>query len=75
MLTYQAICDRTHWLMGAGGTVGFDVFYEPASELELGAKARDLATIKYRLQQIHGLATRIVIQDQLATVAHDPQSD
>ena len=55
-----------HWLKGAGGTVGFDIFYEPASELEMAAKAGDLETVERQLQQIHGLAARIVIQEQPA---------
>ena len=71
---FETMAQLAHWLKGAGGTVGFDVFYEPASELELASKAMDLAAIKRQLQQIHGLAERIVIQDQLATVAHDSPS-
>ena len=60
----EALAKMAHWLKGAGGTVGFDVFYEPASELELAAKAADLATIERRLQQIHGLAARIAIDEK-----------
>ncbi len=72
---FETMAQLAHWLKGAGGTVGFDVFYEPASELELASKSMDLATTERQLQQIHGLAERIVIQDQLATVAHDSPSD
>ena len=72
---FEAMAKLAHWLKGAGGTVGFDVFYEPARDLELASKAMDLEAIEHQLHQIHGLAGRIVIQDQLATVAHDPQSD
>ena len=72
---FEAMAKLAHWLKGAGGTVGFDVFYEPASTLEVASKAMDLAVVECQLQQIHGLARRIVTQDQLATVAHDSQSD
>ncbi len=63
----EALAKLAHWLKGAGGTVGFDIFNEPAAELELAAKATDLATIEGQLRQIHGLAARIAIDDQLAT--------
>ena len=69
---FESIAKLAHWLKGAGGTVGFDVFYEPASELELAAKAMDLPAIERQLQQIHGLAGRIVIKDQLTTVSDTP---
>jgi PAS domain S-box-containing protein len=71
---FESIAKLAHWLKGAGGTVGFDVFYEPASELESAAKAMDLLAIERQLQQIHGLAERIVIEDQLATVSDAPQT-
>jgi PAS domain S-box-containing protein len=44
-----------HWLKGAGGTVGFDAFTEPAAELELAAKADDLAGCGRHLAQIRAL--------------------
>ena len=43
---FESIAKLAHWLKGAGGTVGFDVFYEPASELESAAKAMDLSAIE-----------------------------
>ncbi len=71
---FESVAKLAHWLKGAGGTVGFDVFYEPASELESAAKAMDLLAIERQLQQIRGLAGRIVIEDQLATVSDAPQA-
>ena len=72
---FEALAKLAHWLKGAGGTVGFDVFYEPASELESAAKAMDLPAIEEQLQQIHGLARRLVIDDQPAIAGHVLQSD
>ena len=72
---FESIAKLAHWLKGAGGTVGFDVFFEPASELESAAKAGDLSAIERKLQQIHGLAGRLVIDDQPAIAGHAPQSD
>ena len=34
----KAVAELAHWLKGAGGTVGFDVFTEPAAQLEIHAK-------------------------------------
>ena len=47
------------WLKGSGGTVGFDVFTEPAKELEACAKNGDGQAIPGLLKEIHSLATRI----------------
>jgi len=72
---FESIAKLAHWLKGAGGTVGFDVFYEPASELESAAKAMDLPAIERQLQQIHGLAGRLVLDAQPAIAGPAPPSD
>ena len=61
----EALAKLAHWLKGAGGTVGFDVFNHPAGELESAAKAHALEAIAPLLQQLNGLASRIVLDDQL----------
>ena len=63
---FDALAKLGHWLKGAGGTVGFDVFYEPASELESAAKAQDREAAEQHLTLIHRLAARIVVNDQPA---------
>jgi HPt (histidine-containing phosphotransfer) domain-containing protein len=61
---WETMAQLGHWLKGAGGTVGFDVFTEPASELEMAAKAGESEdAIKIHLETIHGLAERIIIHD------------
>ena len=72
---FEGLAKLGHWLKGAGGTVGFDVFYEPASELESAAKAQDLEAAEQQLQQIHRLAARIVIDDQPAIAGQVPLAD
>jgi CheY-like chemotaxis protein len=54
------LASLAHWLKGAGGTVGFDDFTEPAVELEQRAKAGDLATAGVTLKKIRGLSAAIV---------------
>ncbi len=61
----EELAKLAHWLKGAGGTVGFDVFFQPASDLECAAKAGDLADIEQQLQHLHRLAARIALPDML----------
>jgi CheY-like chemotaxis protein/HPt (histidine-containing phosphotransfer) domain-containing protein len=60
----EALAKLGHWLKGAGGTVGFDVFNQPAGKLEAAAKANDLEAVGHHLQHIHQLATRIALDEQ-----------
>ena len=59
----ETLAKLAHWLKGAGGTVGFDVFNQPAAKLEEAAKAAALAAIDEKLQQIQHLATRIAVDE------------
>jgi PAS domain S-box-containing protein len=63
------LADLAHWLKGAGGTVGFDVFFEPAREFERLARAGERAGLAHSLHQIQALARRIVVPDGATTVA------
>nr|MDJ0886351.1 Hpt domain-containing protein [Desulfobacterales bacterium] len=49
-----------HWLKGAGGTVGFDVFTAPAAELEQLAQADNAADAGRVLEHLESLAKAIV---------------
>ena len=57
---YIELAKLAHWLKGAGGTVGFDCFTEPAQQLEKFAKARDDAGIGGILQHLRSLHEVIV---------------
>ena len=67
----EALAKLGHWLKGAGGTVGFDVFVEPANDLELAAKSGDFPTIERQLGEIHALAARISIPNQLVNATQE----
>ncbi len=71
---FEGLAKLAHWLKGAGGTVGFDVFFEPASELETAAKAMDALRIEPLLQHLQRLASRIIIDDQPAFSNRPTQS-
>jgi PAS domain S-box-containing protein len=53
-----------HWLKGAGGTVGYDDFTVPARNLETLAKAGDGPGADAALQEIRGLALRLVAPEE-----------
>ncbi len=58
------LASLAHWLKGAGGTVGFDDFTEPASDLEQLAKSENAtpeASIESAIMDIRQLAGRIVM--------------
>ena len=49
-----------HWLKGAGGTVGFDDFTEPATKLETFAKSGQMKQAGQMLEQLNQLTEAIV---------------
>ena len=72
---FDTLAQLGHWLKGAGGTVGFDEFFEPASALEAAAQAKDLEASEHHIQHIHQMAARIVVDNQPVTTGHVPHSD
>lgn len=56
---YQALADLAHWLKGAGGTIGFDQFTDPAAKLEQAAKRSDEQESDQWLKSVHALAKRV----------------
>lgn len=55
----EALARFAHWLKGAGGTVGFGAFTEPAGALETQAKAGVLEGVSVALDEIEGIAARL----------------
>jgi CheY-like chemotaxis protein len=58
------LAELAHWLKGAGGTVGFDDFFEPAREFELNVKDGDVAVLAAGLRTLQGLAARMVVPEE-----------
>jgi CheY-like chemotaxis protein/HPt (histidine-containing phosphotransfer) domain-containing protein len=58
--SFNELAALAHWLKGSGGSVGYDVFYEPALKLEKAAKCADGALATACLDEVRALATRIV---------------
>ncbi len=68
------LASLAHWLKGAGGTVGFKVFHEPAATLEKAAKSGEVAAIEPLLEEISNLCARLAVRSQPADTAPDEQN-
>jgi CheY-like chemotaxis protein len=72
---FMEIAELAHWLKGAGGTVGFDVFTEPAARLEIHAKNGDAASIQPMIANLRQLAKRIVVSESDIAAASSSEAD
>jgi PAS domain S-box-containing protein len=63
-LDFPNLAALAHWLKGAGGTVGYHAFTEPARTLEMCAKAGDGPGADAALRELHHLAGRLVVPGQ-----------
>ena len=69
---HEELRELAHWLKGAGGTVGFDDFTEPAADLEDAARAADTDACSRHVATIVNLAQRIVAPGEQAPVPTKP---
>ena len=61
---FDELDEQAHWLKGAGGTVGYADFTEPALELEMLAKRREESSlIPLAIENLKRLAKRIRVPD------------
>ena len=58
-----------HWLKGAGGTVGYDAFTDPATRLEQHAKAGDFAQATLVVNELRGIVRRMVVPEDCSAEA------
>ena len=58
----EELAQLAHWLKGAGGTVGYDEFTEPAGELERFAKSRQGEQAGQMLEKVRCLAKAVAPQ-------------
>jgi signal transduction histidine kinase/CheY-like chemotaxis protein len=77
---YEELARLAHWLKGAGGTVGFDVFTEPAERLEDAARAAADHDIAQSLAEIRDYAARLEVPaapagDERATLVSDTSQE
>jgi CheY-like chemotaxis protein/anti-sigma regulatory factor (Ser/Thr protein kinase) len=72
---FRELAALAHWLRGSASTVGYDVFAQPALELEQAAEAGDTAACKTPMEQIQALALRLVVPSEDIVVAATPASE
>ncbi|MBN2581222.1 MAG: response regulator [Pirellulales bacterium] len=57
---WEKLAELAHWLKGAGGTMGFPAFTEPASRLQQQARERENEGIDRLLDELRAIIHRIV---------------
>jgi PAS domain S-box-containing protein len=60
---FEELGQLAHWLKGAGGSVGFDDYFEPAKGLEQACKDASLAQASRDMFTIGDIARRMVLDD------------
>ncbi len=63
----EELASLAHWLKGSGGSVGYQVFTAPASELELAAKAGRKEELLKPLEKISHLTRQLEAQESGAS--------
>ncbi len=58
---FSELGELAHWLKGAGGTVGFDPFFEPARRFEQHARQHNVPELESGLRHLQSLAARLVV--------------
>ncbi|MEX0744436.1 MAG: ATP-binding protein [Phycisphaeraceae bacterium] len=66
---FPAIAHFAHWLKGTGGSMGYDVFTVPASELEAAAKAAKGERVAQLLSELRDMAQRAVAPEETSAAA------
>jgi signal transduction histidine kinase/HPt (histidine-containing phosphotransfer) domain-containing protein/ActR/RegA family two-component response regulator len=64
---FAEVASLAHWLKGAAGTVGYDEFTEPATQLEQAAKDRNATDAALMLAEVRGLAARLAAPEEPAS--------
>jgi len=59
----EELASLSHWLKGAGGTVGYDDFTDPAARLEQAAKDNAVQDLEPIMAELRALAARLAIPE------------
>jgi HPt (histidine-containing phosphotransfer) domain-containing protein len=68
----DGLAKLAHWLKGAGGTMGFGAFTEPARTLEQLAKKQQTSDIEATLTELKELADSIVVPTHFGECDAEP---
>ncbi len=73
--SFIELSELAHWLKGAAGSVGYDVFTEPAQRLEKAAKTMDTQVANEMLVLVSSMATRLVLPEPVAIAAKEKMNE
>ena len=66
---YPEIARFAHWLKGSAGSLGYDVFTAPATELEAAANAAKAERVAQLLGEVRDMAQRVVAPEETSAAA------
>jgi CheY-like chemotaxis protein/HPt (histidine-containing phosphotransfer) domain-containing protein len=66
---YPEIARFAHWLRGSAGSMGYDVFTAPATELEAAANAAKGERVAQLLSEVRDMAQRVVAPEETSVTA------
>jgi PAS domain S-box-containing protein len=66
---FPAIAGFAHWLRGSAGSMGYDAFSAPASELEAAAKQAQGERVAQLLSEVRHMAQRVIVPDETSAAA------
>jgi len=69
---FETLAFEAHWLKGAGGSVGYDDFFEPARRLEEAARGCDIEASAAQLARLAELAQRTVAPPEAQSSSASP---
>ena len=72
---YPRLAELAHWLKGAAGTVGFDVFTEPAKRLQLLSEEQLEPDVEEALERVVDMATRVKLDPESSSTSATQTSE
>ncbi|MCO8124890.1 ATP-binding protein [Stieleria sp. TO1_6] len=63
---FESLANDAHWLKGTCGNAGFDVFFQPAADLQRFSLEHQISGCQLQMKQIKHIASRIDLASQIA---------
>jgi PAS domain S-box-containing protein len=73
--SFVELSELAHWLKGAAGSVGYDVFTEPSQRLEKAAKTMDTQLANEMLLLVGSMASRLVLPEPADVAAKEQMNE
>ena len=66
--SFNELSELAHWLKGAAGSVGYDSFTDPATQLERAAKSNDVVLANEMIVTIQSLSDRLQLPEVIEKI-------